>query len=496
MSVFYRIRAMAAGVLAFSGVMAVSAALPVPRTVPDSVKVPSAMPDSLVPVSVKPLADIPEWTYESAFLQPDPATDAWWRGFHDPMLDSLISLAVANNGDLRMALRRIEIAGLQVRNAQSRYYPVIGAQAGWTKERMSAFTTSHASVPVTYDYFSLGLTASWEIDVFGRVRRQVDAGKAAWQVSRADYMAAMVSLCAQLAQDYIQLRVCQAELSIAESLSESQQEVLRIATVRHECALASGLDVSQAKTVYFSTRASIPTLRAAIDQYANSIAVLTCIDSPSFLNALKARRPIPGYDMPLQVGIDVQLLRRRPDVVAAEAQIAEYAARIGIAKKDFLPALSLNASVGTASHSLKNIFDHDALTYTIQPTLTWTLFSGFSRKYAVAEAKEQMMLALDSYNLTLQEAAAEVNTALSAYYNSLQRIGMLSEVLAQSMQSLTYSLDQYKQGLSPFLNLVNAQIDVLNYNNQLAEERGIAQQAVINLYKAMGGGWQPLPRNK
>ena len=313
--------------------------------------------------------------------------------------------------------------------------------------------------------------------------------KADMSVYQADYAAALVSLCSQLTEEYIQLRVYQAQLEVARRLSVSQEEVLRIATKRHECTLASGLDVSQARTVCLSTQATVPTLETSVDQTINAIMVLVGESSVQFASQLAVERPIPLYSMPLDVEITPELLRRRPDVQAAEQQLASYAAQIGVAEKDFLPTLSLDASIGVAAHKLGNLFQHDALTYSVSPTLTWTIFSGFSRKYAVAEAKEQMMMGIDSYNLTLQEAASEVDNAIIAYRNSLRRIGLLNEVLAESIKSFDYSLDQYKQGLTVFLNLIDSQIDVLDYNNQLVAERGNAQIAVINLYKALGGGW-------
>lgn len=338
----------------------------------------------------------------------------------------------------------------------------------------------------TANYFTLGLDASWEVDLFGRIRQQSKVSQTDIAVSRADYASTLVSLCSQLTEDYIQLRVYQAQLDVARRLSKSQQEVVRIATVRHDCELAPGLDVSQARTVLLSTQATIPALRTSV---SNAIMVLTGNPSEQLAATLATVRPIPLYAMPMDADITPELLRRRPDIQAAEQQVAAYAAQTGVAKKDFLPTLTLKASIGNSAHRLSNLFDHDAMTYSVQPTLSWTIFSGLSRKYALAAAKEQMMIGIDNYNFTVQQATAEVDNALVAYRNSIIRIGMLNEVLAESIKSFDFSLDQYKQGLSPFLNLINAQIDVLDYNNQLVAERGNSQIAVINLYKALGGGW-------
>lgn len=460
----------------------------------DTVSPTPELADTLIADSMRvtplPAVHPQTWKYEPLAEMPDPALQGWWKGFNDPLLDSLISTAVHNNYDIRMAARRMELCRLRLQQAQSAYYPTVNAQAGWTTDRTSGYMAKRRSVDGRADYFNLGLQASWEIDVFGRVRQQTKALRADEDVSRADYAAALVSLCAQLTESYIQLRVYQAQLEVAERLSVSQKEVLRIATVRHECTLASGLDVAQAKTICLSTQATVPGLRTAVAQTINAIDVLLGDTRYATFNSQLSRtKPIPLYSMPMDVDITPDLLRRRPDVQAAEQQVASYAAQIGVAKKDFLPILSLNAAIGTASHSLGNLFKHDAMTYSVQPSLTWTIFSGFSRKYAVAEAKEQMMTGIDEYNMTVSQAASEVDNALVSYRNSLRRIGLLNEVLSESIKCFDFALDQYKQGLSPFLNVVNAQIDVLNYNNELVQERGNAQIAVMDLYKALGGGW-------
>lgn len=430
-----------------------------------------------------------DWHYESTFMMPDPSLQGWWHGFNDSLLDSLITLAVKNNNDIRMAAHRIDLARLGVRQTRSGYFPTISAQAGRTEERNSAFISRHKGVVTENSYFTVGLAANWEIDIFGRIRKQAEVKNANFEESKANYTAALVSLCSQLTEYYIQLRVYQAQMEVAYRLGISQQEVLRIANVRHECKLASGLDVSQAKSVYLSTQSTIPTLQTEISHCINAISVLLGTSDKEIICRLSQVKPIPIYSMPLDIDITPELLRRRPDVQASEMQVAALAAQIGVSKKAFLPTLSLEAEIGADTHSLKNLFKKEAFTYSVQPVLNWTIFSGMTRRYAVAEAKQQMLIGIDEYNLTVQNAAAEVENALIGYRNSVRRIGMLNELLGESLKSFDFSLDQYKQGLSPFLNVVNAQIDVLNYNNQLVQERGDAQISIMQLYKALGGGW-------
>lgn len=430
-----------------------------------------------------------EWKYVSDFEMPDPARDTWWRGFADPVLDSLVAIAAAENYDIRVAARRMEIARLSIKQAESAYWPVVSASAGWNHERASGLTTDRFSKPGTAQYYSLGAQLSWEIDVFGKIRSNVKAAKAAASVTKAEYASGVLSVCAQVADSYIALRSAQMQLNVAQELLKAQQEVVHIAEVRHEVSLASGLDVSQAKSVYYSTQASIPALQTTIDQTINSIVVLLGDSGEQWRRRLATSGHLPFFTIPFDKEITGDMLRRRPDVIAAEYDIAHYAALAGVAKKDFLPSLSLTASAGSQARSLGDIFQSDAFTFSVTPTLSWTIFSGFSRRYALAEAREQMMEGVDNYKLVLLNASTEVNNAIVAYRNSVKRTAMLSQVLSEAMKSLDFSIDLYKQGLSPFNNVMDSQVDVLNYNNQLIAEKATAQQAVIALYKALGGGW-------
>ncbi len=448
--------------------------------------------DSIAPNYVRvDSVPVAAWKYVSDHEPTVPSDDAWWEGFDDKMLDQLIAQACRGNYDLTIAMRSMELARLQMKQAQSAWYPTVGLQAGWNKERSSAYTTGTPGRAVTEDFWSLGLNASWEIDVFGRVRDRVRGSKKSYQASREDYAAAQISLCAQLAEQYLTLRAYQQELDVARRLSVMQDSVLGIATARHECALASGLDVSQAATVLYSTQAAVPALETSVSTTINAIILLlgADADAASWARRLAVPRPIPQFAGVISTDIPLDLLRRRPDIAAAEYRIASLAAAAGVAKKEFLPVLSIEATAGTSAHRAGDLFSRDAMTYSLAPKLSWTVFSGFSRKYALAEAKVNTLQAIDSYNYSLQSAVSEVNNALTTYRNSLRRCGMLGRVLGESRRSFDFALDQYRQGLSPFLNLLNSQIDLLNYNNSLIEEQLSSQLAVISLYRAMGGGW-------
>lgn len=199
--------------------------------------------------------------------------------------------------------------------------------------------------------------------------------------------------------------------------------------------------------------------------------------------------PLPDYRAIVPIGVPVDLLRRRPDVVAAEYNLAASASALGIAKKEFLPTLTLNGSVGTAAHKIGNLFTNSSFTYTVAPTLSWNVFSGMSRRHNAVAARQQMEMQIDNYNLTVLNAVSEVDGCISTFESAIRTIDMLGQVVEQSRKSLELSLDLYKRGLSPFNNVVNAQLDYLTNQNSLISAHGKALNAQIALYEALGGGW-------
>ncbi len=204
---------------------------------------------------------------------------------------------------------------------------------------------------------------------------------------------------------------------------------------------------------------------------------------------LDTPRELPDFHQIVAVGVPMELLRRRPDVVEAEYALAADAAALGIAKKDFLPTLSIAGSIGTQAHDAGDLFSDRSFTYSIAPTLSWTVFDGMARKAAVVSAREQMQVGIDNYNLTLLTAVQEVDNAMSQYVNSLHYIDLIEQVVEQAQKSFELSIDLYKKGLSSFINVSDAQIARLQYADELVSARGAALSALINLYQALGGGW-------
>lgn len=433
------------------------------------------------------------WQMTPQAVQTLPSDDAWWRSFADPVLDSLIDKAVANNYNVAVAMKRLEMARKAVGEARAGYFPTVSLSGGWTKDRQAGAIEGRGIPSRSSSYFSLGAQMNWEIDVFGRVREGVKAKKAAYDASRADRDAVLVSLCASLASAYVDLRVAQKQLQVAEAHIASQEKIEKITIARFEAELASMLDVTQARIVLYNTRSSVPALKARIKTLSNSISILIGEYPGALAARLSTPAPLPDFRHTVAVGVPADILRRRPDIASAEMELAQYAALAGVAKKAFLPSLSIAGSIGTAAHKAGDLFGKNSLEYSVAPQLSWTLFDGLARNYRAAEARLQLESAVDSYNLTVMNAVEEVDNALVGYDASLQAIDLQKSVVEQSEKSLTLSVDLYKTGLTAFSNVVDGQMNWLESQNALVELEGKALQDLISIYQALGGGWDSIP---
>lgn len=429
------------------------------------------------------------WVYNEHFNQTLPTEDNWWARLDDSILDTLITISETHSADVLIAARRITIARQALNTARAGYMPSIDLNAGWTKSRSSGAMGDELTEAAIGDYFNLGLSMSWEIDIFGKIYTKSKQQKALWNASRADYAAVMTALSANIAKAYVQLRVYQAEWIVAQEHIKSQGKIVEITEARHEAGLASMLDVAQARQVYYSTQASMPVLEASIRNSIYSICLLVGVYPSELHDLLNEVRDMPDFRQIVPVGVPSELIRRRPDIIEAEYQLASYAAALGIAKKDFLPTLTINGSLGTSAHKFDNLFKNQSLTYSIAPTLSWTVFDGLTRKYNAVTAREQMEIGIHQYNSAVMTAVEEVDVAISSYLGSLNNIEVVEKVIEESRKSLELSVDLYKRGLSPFNNVVSAQMSLLEYQNSLITSKGKALTALIALYEALGGGW-------
>ena len=423
---------------------------------------------------------------DTLFQQVLPVDDQWWKAFEDATLDSLINLAMEQNPSVFMAINRMDQAKAQWRISQSDFYPSLTFDGGWNRQQ----TSGNLGTPQSWSgYYNAAIKMSWQLDVFGVIRQKAKAQKELYAASKEEYNATMVSLCADVATAYFNLREMQQEVDVLKRNAASQEAVVAITETRYKTGLVSKLDVAQAKSVYYSTLASIPATEASVIQYLNTLAVLLGLYPQDVTDALSIARPLPDYVEPVGVGVPGELLLRRPDVRAAERQVNAQAALLGASKLDWLPEFFLNGSFGYASNDLKDMGKKGSMTWSIAPSMTWTLFNGGQRLNEDRLQRAQLDESINSFNNTVLTAVQEVDNAMSAYKNSIKQIVACREMLYQGKEAFELSLDLYKQGLTPFQNVLDAQRSLLTYENTLVKAKGYSLVCLVQMYQALGGGW-------
>ena len=435
----------------------------------------------------RPLPD--EWQEKDMlFQQVLPVDDQWWKVFEDATLDSLIHLAMEQNPSVLMAINRIDQAKAQWRISQSEFYPSLTFNGGWTRQQTSG-NLGTGSPQAWTGYYSASVQMSWQLDVFGVIRQKAKAQKELYAASKEEYNATMVSLCAEVASAYFNLREVQQELDVLRRNAVSQEAVVKITESRYKTGLVSKLDVAQAKSVYYSTLASIPTTEANVIQYLNTLAVLLGLYPQDVTDALSDTKPLPDYMEPVGVGVPGELLLRRPDVRGAERQVNAQASLLGASKRDWLPEFFLNGSFGYASDDLKDVGKKGSVTWSIAPSMTWNLFNGGRNLQEERLQRAQLDESINQFNQTVLTAVQEVDNAMSAYKNSIKQILACREMLYQGKEAFNLSLDLYKQGLTPFQNVLDAQRSLLTYENTLVKAKGYSLVCLVQMYQALGGGW-------
>ena len=389
-----------------------------------------------------------EWEESgTVFQQTLPVDDHWWKSFQDTKLDSLIALAVDRNYSVAMAINRIAAARANLWAERGNFFPSIGLNAGWTRQETSGNTSSLPQS--TEHYYDAAVSMSWEIDVFGSIRKRVKAQKENFAASKEEYAAVMVSMAAEVASAYINLRELQQELEVVNKNVASQEEVLKITEVRYNTGLVAKLDVAQAKSVLYSTKASIPQLEAGINQYITTLAVLLGMYPQEIRPVLEITGTLPDYMEPIGVGMPVDLLLRRPDIRGAERSVNAQAALLGASKSDWLPKVFLKGSFGYAARDLNDLVKSKSMTYEIAPSLSWTIFSGGQLVNATRLAKAQLDESINQFNQTVLTAVQETDNAMNSYRNSIKQIVALREVRNQGVETLKLSLELFKYLMIP-----------------------------------------------
>jgi len=415
----------------------------------------------------------------------------WWDVFEDSKLSSLIELGELSNIDIKMALSRVKEARAVLGIEDSTLYPVVDADGAiaWGKEseNINPLATSEQT------QYSLSADASWEIDLFGRIRRSIEAATAEYQASWEDHNDVLITIRAEIAVNYLSLRSLQAQLETTKKNITSQQDMLKLTEVRYDNGIATYLDVAQAKRVLANTEAELPLLRMNLLKNITALSVLTGEPSDTLRQELSIIHPVPIPTVQLTVGIPTERIRQRPDVKLAERKLAAQTARIGVATADLYPSFSLTGTFGFASFSGSNFFDSASKVYGIGPSLRWNLFDmgRIRQNIVIQDARTEQ--ALYQYELTLLKAVKEVEDSLSGYQEQRLRLSALRLSVQASKETVSMSTKLYKDGLTPFQDVLDAQRSLLNAESNRDATTGDAAIQLVNLYKALAGGWTTKP---
>lgn len=420
--------------------------------------------------------------------------DHWWRQFEDPTLDLIIAIADEENYDLRIAVARVEQYLAEYGIASSELYPDIGVMAQYTRNRtpQEDFTISGFSLGGTpYNSWRSGAGASWEIDLFGRIARAIEAAQGDLQSSIEDWRYTQVTMRAEVATSYIAIRTLQARLTLARRNIASQRRWVELVEGQMARGTVTAITLLQARVSLAEAEAALPQLGSSLASETASLALLLGA-TPGELDGLLAsneRIPVPPGDV--SVGIPADLLRRRPDVRIAERSLAAATARIGEATAGLYPQLSLTGQFGFGASSFHEMFQWASRAYTAGPQITWDIFNGDRVRSTINQQNALTRQALLRYERTMLQAIGEVESSLVGFTLSAQQRDEFARATADARLAYDLSMQQYEQGVTSALNVISALQSLLEVEDVLLQSRGLAAESLVTLYRSLGGGWTP-----
>jgi len=449
---------------------------------------------TLGPDYKRPPVDIPtDWrdvpTQEAASL----ANTPWWELFRDETLSELIRIALVENKDLKIAVERIEEARARYGFVKADLYPQVDAAASAGRSRSSEVgpvPVPTGTDPEATDYF-VGVEVNWEIDFFGRFRRANEAQRALMLATEAARRSVTITLVADVASAYVDLRSFDRQLEVSRRTLESRREYMELARVRYEGGLTSELDYRQAEAEYYRTEALTYDFERLVAEVENEISVLLGRNPRQVPRGTSIQdEPVPPEVPP---GLPSELLERRPDLQQAEQQLIAANARIGEAKALLYPRIALTGSLGTESSDLGDLFTAPARTWSIAAGLLQPIFHGGRNRRRVEIVESQQRQALYSYELSILQAFREVEDSLVGYRKFGEQRTAQGHRVAAERKRLELSDLRYRGGVAAYLEVLDSQRSL--FSAELDEIQAIQDQltAVIRLYKSLGGGWEPVP---
>jgi len=425
------------------------------------------------------------------------ALERWWIAFHDPTLEGLVARAVEGNLDLKIAAARVLEARAARGIAASRALPQVDTGAATSRTQRSEAvppfkSPAGASSPLgprTQNAFEAGFDASWEIDVFGGVRRDEEAARAQVQAAEEGRRDVLVTAVAEVARNYVELRGTQRRLEILDATLASQRDSRDLAKARFDAGLGSELDVTRAEGLLNATASERPELERLARRAVEALRVLLGGDPGALTTALDAPGPIPPLPPEIPSALPSELLSRRPDLRRAERELAAATARIGVATADLFPRFSIVGSFGRRSENFADLSSGSSQLWTIVPGVRWPIFSGgrIRANIRVQEARQEQ--ALDQYEKAMLLAVEEVENALSAQVRERRRQSDLQASVAANHRALELATERYTGGLENFLSVLDAQRSLYAAEDLLVRSESLAAVDLIALYKALGGGW-------
>ncbi len=418
----------------------------------------------------------------------------WWKLFKDPVLDKLIDMAYQQNLNLQIAAVRILEARAQLGIAKGSLFPQkqqLGADFLYNKLSQQAPNINTYS----FDSFEIGFDALWEVDIWGKYRRGIESADANLGVSQLNYDDVLVSLTAEVAATYIQIRTFQQRLALARKNADIQTRGLRITEAQRRNGMGTELDVQQAKALLADTHALVSALEAGCRQAENALSILLGTPPSIIAGVSGVDKPIPAITTEITVGIPADMLRRRPDVRREALKAAAQSAMIGVAKADLFPRLSLQGSIGVASTSANGFDAFDVLgmhtlAAKLGPTVNWPIlhYGRLKNNVRIQDAKFEQLLI--GYKESVLRALREVEDAMVGFHKANQQVQQLQDGVDASERAVKLALLLYRDGIEDYTRVLNSQQTLVKQQDRLTISQGDSARNVIAMYKALGGGWE------
>jgi multidrug efflux system outer membrane protein len=453
----------------------------------------------LAACAVGPDYQQPETKSPDQFVSTDPAQFStenvegdFWKAFNDEQLNTIIEQALTANHDIRIATARLREARAIRGESRLDFAPTVTAAGGYTETRASERQAPVAAIPRDQDYYDAGFDAFWELDFFGRIRRNVEANSALVQAAEAGVYSTQVSITAEVARNYFELRGSQQRLEVAQRNAENQRETLRITTARLDAGRGTQLDTSRAQAQLSATLATIPDFESDVTRSILRLGVLTGQSPEALLPQLSALQKLPTLPATQSIGTPELLLRRRPDIRVAERELASATAQIGVAVGDLFPRISFVGRWGFDAIDSSDLGKSSSETYGFGPSIQWAAFDLGRVRQRVKQREAATDRALAVYEQTVLQALEETDASMTAYVKAKVKQAHLQDSTTASLEAVTLARARYESGVADFLTVLDAERSALTAEDQLALSETQTATALLATYKALGGGFRPL----